>query len=85
MTGSAGTAVDVLVTCDSSNGRRVWEEGGEIFGPVRQKWLDSIFFLVRFSSISFYRFLFPEMFLKYSACHTFTISEGSKRVFQNPH
>ena len=30
MTGSAGTAVDVLVTCDSSNGRRVWEEGGEI-------------------------------------------------------
>ena len=33
MTGSAGAAVDVLVTCDSSNGRRVWEEGGEISAP----------------------------------------------------
>ena len=34
MTGSAGTAVDVLVTCDSSKGRRVWEEGGELFAPI---------------------------------------------------
>ena len=34
MTGSAGTAVDVLVSCDSSNGRRVWEEGGEKSSPI---------------------------------------------------
>ncbi len=34
MTGSAGTAVDVLVTCDSCNGRRVWEEGGEKLPPI---------------------------------------------------
>ena len=34
MTGSAGTVLDVMVECDSSNGRRVWGEGGEILRQV---------------------------------------------------
>ena len=44
MTGSTGTAVDVLVTCDSSKGRRVWKEGGEKFVQVRPKLLYGRFF-----------------------------------------
>ena len=35
MTGSAGTVLDVVVSCDSSNGRRVWGEGGEILTKIR--------------------------------------------------
>ena len=34
MTGSAGTAVDVLVTCFSYTGRRVWQEGGGKSAPI---------------------------------------------------
>ena len=34
VTGSAGTAMDVLVTCFSKKGRRVWEEGVQKFSPM---------------------------------------------------
>ena len=62
MTGSAGTAVDVLVTCDSYNGRRAWEEGGEKSSQVLalwvSAWLSVYFLMVQFSSILFTVFVF---------------------------
>ena len=49
MTGSAGTAVDVLVSCDSSNGRRVWEEWGRKIASDSSLWVSA------WISVNFFR------------------------------
>ena len=75
MTGSAGTAVDVLVTCESKwKGRRFGGGGLKNGVPPPGRGLLSV---VQFG---FFLIFFPEMSLKHTACHTFRASEGSRKV-----
>ena len=71
MTGSAGTAMDVLVTCCSKKGGGSGRKGCK--NPARPV------ISVHFMACSFFSFFlvsyFLQMSLKHSACHTFRASD----------
>ena len=73
VTGSAGTAMDVLVTCFSKMGGGFGRRGCKNRATVGVRRVSQIPFESRREKSDF-RVFFSEMSLKHSACHTFRAS-----------